>query len=88
MEQMVPEETVFIQRKSFYQRLRTFKYACIIQLLTTFSLFFFLLIDTIFKIIQSKSNIILATMIENMDHHLLHNCSTSHNITIAKAGAD
>ena len=84
-ETVEPTENVFIQRKSFYQRLRTFKYACIIQLLTTTSLFFFVLIDMGFKLIQSESASMLNKMIKNIDEHLLHNCTDRHNVTHVSA---
>ena len=80
-----PTKNTFIQRKSFYQRLRTFKYACIIQLLTTTSLFFFVLIDMGFKLIQSESASMLNNMIKNIDDRLLHNCTNGHNLTHAIA---
>ncbi len=78
------------QRTSFYQRLRTFKYACIIQLLTTLSLFFFLLIDMGFKVLQSESSNILKKMVQDIDTRILYNCSSHHNITMAikNASAD
>lgn len=59
------------RRLSFYNKLANLKYGCILQIFSVGVIISYLVLDTVFKVVQTHTNDLLAMMLEKFSDNKL-----------------